>query len=100
MSSVQRGGRRRALPTRKHFKKISTKKSVDSEAAINVVEAEDLASLQQRVQRLVDTFKFEEAKEVCAKAVALAPEDADLQYLMGSICLEVGDFINGFEVSF
>ena len=97
MTSVQRGGRRRALPTRKHFKKVTQSANKDSST---FPASEDLPTLQAKVQELVDTFKFEEAREVCAKAVALAPEDADLQYLMGTICLEIGDFINGFEVSF
>ena len=97
MTSVQRAGRRRALPARKHFKKLATSEAKAPETESSPLPT-DLEGLQACVQQLVDTFKFEEAREVCAKAVQLAPEDADLQYLMGTICLEVGDFINGFEV--
>jgi Flp pilus assembly protein TadD len=104
MTAVQRAGRRRALPTRTHFKKLSAKQNAaTSKKAASDPSAElseDPSGLQIRVQQLVDTFKFEEAREVCAKAVALTPEDADLQYLMGTICLEIGDFVNGFEVRF
>lgn len=100
--AAHRAGRRRALPARKNFKKLSPTPVESAEKspvgdAVAVPGSEDLVSLQKRIQQLVDTFKFEEARDLCAKAVQLAPEDADLQYLMGTICLEVGDFVNGFE---
>ena len=96
MTSLNRAGRRRPLPAKKHFKKLPVQ---SQEAEIGNQAEETLEGLQARVQQLVDTFKFEEAREVCQKAVTIAPENADIQYLMGTICLEIGDFMNGFEVS-
>lgn len=50
-----------------------------------------------RVQQHVDTFQYEEARKWCSRAVTTAPEDADIRYLMGTICLELGDFHAGLE---
>lgn len=95
MTSLNRAGRRRPLPAKKHFKKLPVEqKEAEKDTQIDG----SFEGLQARVQQLVDTFKFEEAREVCQKAVEAAPENADIQYLMGTICLELGDFMHGFEV--
>lgn len=90
--TVHRAGRRRPLPAKSSFKKIlKTKKESES------VDTQDLEGILTKVQELVDTFRFEEARDLCSRAVLLSPEDADIRYQLGSICLELGDFQGGFE---
>lgn len=101
MTVLHRAGRRRPLPA-KPFKKISSDKSVkkddnsmDTDTLSN--DTPNLSSMLAAVQQHLDMFQYEEARDLCLKAVLLAPEDADLRYQLGSICLELGDFQGGFE---
>lgn len=93
MTSVNRAGRRRPLPS-KTYKKITNKSKIPSteNASLN-----DLKSMMVKVQEHVDMFQYEEARDLCSRAVLLSPEDADIRYQLGCICLELGDFQGGFE---
>lgn len=93
--TVYRAGRRRPLPS-KPFKKISTDKNAGDNVNISV-DAQDLEGMLAKVQQHIDMFQYEEARDLCSRAVLLAPEDADIRYQLGSICLELGDFQGGFE---
>lgn len=98
MTTVNRAGRRRALPT-KTYKKLSKSKDaikpdISEESPLD---AQDLNSMMGRVQQHVDMFQYEEARDVCSRAVLLAPDNADIRFQLGSICLELGDFQGGFE---
>jgi tetratricopeptide (TPR) repeat protein len=96
--TVYRAGRRRPLPS-KPFKKISTDKIVNGSLPDNKssFDAQDLDGMLARVQQHIDMFQYEEARDLSLRAVLLAPEDADIRYQLGSICLELGDFQGGFE---
>ena len=99
--TVYRAGRRRPLPAKTStFKKISETKQV-SESEINNFDtpgdSQSLLDMLARVQQHVDMFQYEEARDLCLKAILLSPEDADIRYQLGSICLELGDFQGGFE---
>lgn len=93
--TVHRAGRRRPLPS-KPFKKISTDKIPVADDKI-ISNSQDLEGMLARVQQHIDMFQYEEARDLCSRAVLLAPEDADIRYQLGSICLELGDFQGGFE---
>ena len=95
MTEVNRAGRRRPLPS-KPFKKISSttaKKPFDSGS----LSGNDLPGMLAQVQQHIDMFQYEEARDLCSRAVLLSPEDADIRYQLGCICLELGDFQGGFE---
>lgn len=97
MTAVNRAGRRRPLPS-KPFKKIQA--TASSKLAKSVSESSrssDLQGMLSEVQQHIDMFQYEEARDVCSRAVLLAPEDADIRYQLGCICLELGDFQGGFE---
>lgn len=93
--SVHRAGRRRPLPA-KPFKKIS-KSIKETNAGEAKEDAKDLEGMLAKVQQLIDMFQYEEARDLCSRAVLLDPENADIRYQLGSICLELGDFQGGFE---
>ena len=59
---------------------------------------ESLDVLLDRVQRHVDAFEFEDARTACEAVLAVNPKDAAFQQLMGSICLELGDFAAAYQV--
>ena len=94
MTTVNRAGRRRPLPA-KPFKKIPTpvNKSTEGEN----VSSDGLQGMLTLVQQHIDMFQYEEARDLCSRAVLLSPEDADIRYQLGCICLELGDFQGGFE---
>lgn len=97
--TVHRAGRRRPLPS-KPFKKISKKSLEDSgkkTADTPSTSESDLQGILMKVQEFIDMFQFEEARDLCSRAVLLSPENADIRYQLGSICLELGDFQGGFE---
>ena len=94
--TVYRAGRRRPLPS-KPFKKISTDKIAENVSENSDADAQNLEGMLAKVQQHIDMFQYEEARDLCSKAVLLAPEDADIRYQLGSICLELGDFQGGFE---
>ena len=97
--TVYRAGRRRPLPA-KPFKKLSTDKSVEIHADVDSntnSDAQNLEGMLAKVQQHIDMFQYEEARDLCSRAVLLAPENADIRYQLGSICLELGDFQGGFE---
>ena len=97
--TAHRAGRRRPLPSKPFKKKITTnKKEEEKEQKENMpVDAQSLVGMLAKVQQHIDMFQYEEARDLCLKAVLLAPEDADIRYQLGSICLELGDFQGGFE---
>ena len=97
-----RAGRRRPLPAKKSFKKLAVNENDENKKIMNSVsnlelDTQDLSGMKTRVQQHVDMFQYEEARDWCSRAILLAPEDADLRYQLGSICLELGDFQGGFE---
>lgn len=95
MTAVNRAGRRRPLPS-KPFKKVPAASNKPVEAASSSASS-DLPGMLAQVQQHIDMFQYEEARDVCSRAVLLAPEDADIRYQLGCICLELGDFQGGFE---
>lgn len=97
--TIYRAGRRRPLPAKKSFKKLAVNENEKDENSVSNVEfdTQDLSGMKTRVQQHVDMFQYEEARDWCSRAILLAPEDADLRYQLGSICLELGDFQGGFE---
>lgn len=97
--TIYRAGRRRPLPAKKSFKKLAVNEKEKDENSLYTVEldTQDLSGMKTRVQQHVDMFQYEEARDWCSRAILLAPEDADLRYQLGSICLELGDFQGGFE---
>lgn len=97
--TIYRAGRRRPLPAKKSFKKLPVNEKEKDENSLYTVEldTQDLSGMKTRVQQHVDMFQYEEARDWCSRAILLAPEDADLRYQLGSICLELGDFQGGFE---
>lgn len=97
MTSVNRAGRRRPLPS-KPFKKLpSSKMNESTSVSATPEDTNELQGMLAQVQQCIDMFQYEEAREICSRAVLLAPEDADIRYQLGCICLELGDFQGGFE---